>query len=145
MSTLLKFKENQEFKSFSLADENNVIKSLEDFKGKPIYLGFWSNTSIPSLRELKVIKVLNEKYGEKIHFISINLDKAPNSMVTTKTKYGFNWTFLHYGNDYELRERYDIRTVPTYFLIDSDGRLIQSHAKGPVKIEKTLYNLTKVN
>lgn len=144
-ATLLKFKENQEFEDFALLDENKVQKSLADFKGKPIYLGFWSNSSIPSLRELKVIKVLKEKYGEKMHFVSINLDDNPNSMIATKTKYDLDWTFLHYGNDYELRERYDVRTIPTYFLIGSDGKLIQSHAPGPVEIEKTLYELTKLN
>lgn len=138
-----RFTKNNTFQDFSLKNESGELKSLADFKGKPVYLNFWSNSSIPSLRELKVLQVLKEKYGEKMHFISINLDEDAKTMSATKERYGYDWTFLHYGNNYELREQYNIRTVPTYFLLNEKGKLIQAHAEGPVKIEKTLYQLTK--
>lgn len=128
---------------FSLLNSKNETVSLSELKGKPIYLSFWANWSIPSLRELKVMKKLHEKYGNEIHFVSINLDEDPKVMTDLKSKNDYEWPFLHYGNDYEIREKYQVKAVPSYYLIDKNGKLIQAFAPNPVEVEKTLYDLSK--
>lgn len=128
---------------FTLNNEKGAAISLADFKGKAVYLGFWADWSIPSLRELKVLKNLQAKYGDKIHFVSINLDDDSSKMSAIKAENKYNWTFLHYGKDYEIREKYQVKTVPSYFLIDERGKMIQAHAQGPTEIERKLYDLTK--
>jgi len=128
---------------FTLSNEKGEKIALSNFYGKPIYLSFWADWSIPSLRELKVMKTLAEKYGEKIHFVSINLDDNIEKMKKVKSNNNYNWTFLHFGEDYEVREKYNIKTVPSYFLIDEKGKFVQAHAEGPTKIERMLYNLAK--
>lgn len=141
-------KELRRFKSnkapdFTLANENGEQFSLSDYKGKPIYLGFWADWSIPSLRELRVIKSLEEKYGEKVHFISINIDDDKKKMKLTKNENNYNWSFLHYDLDYDIREKYNVSTVPSYFLIDENGKMIKAHALGPAEIEKTIARLVE--
>ena len=116
---------------------------MKDLKGRPVYLNFWANWSIPSLRQLKVLQKLEEKYGDKIHFVSINLDEDASIFKNTKAKNNYRWTFLHYGDDFELREKYDVRTVPTYYLIDAAGKIIKANASGPTEIERTLYDLVR--
>lgn len=128
---------------FTLKNEKNEDISLSDFKGKHIYLGFWADWSIPSLRELKVINNLVEKYGDKIHFVSINLDDGTDKMKKVKAENNYKWTFLSFENDFEIKEKYRIKTVPTYFLIDENGVMIDAPAVGPTEIERTLYELVK--
>lgn len=126
--------------AFTLKDANEQEHSLSDFEGKITYLNFWSNTSIPSLRELKVIQKLKEEYGKEVNFVSINLDtEADNKAI--KEKYGFEWPFLHYGNDYELREKYQIATVPAYFIIDEKGNMMKAFAENPVEADRTFHNM----
>ncbi|MBL4709665.1 MAG: TlpA family protein disulfide reductase, partial [Flavobacteriales bacterium] len=128
---------------FTLLDTDSKEHKLSDFKGKPVYLNFWSTSSIPSLRELKVMKVLHQKYGKKIHFISINLDNDSTINQSIKAKNTYDWTFLHFGDDYDLREKYQVATIPTYFLINENGGIIKAFAEGPVDVERRLYNLVK--
>ena len=104
-----------------MLDAKGQEHSLTDYRGKQVYLSFWSNTSIPSLRELKVLQKLQLEYGDKVHFVSINLDDDKSINETVATKNNYSWDFLHFGGDYELREAYQITTVPTYFLINEQG------------------------
>ena len=143
IESLKKFDNNGMAANFELKDENGMLVKLTDFKGKPIYLNFWADWSIPSLRQLSVMQKLHEKYGEKIHFVSINLDEDPTKMNDYLKLKNFKWTFLHYGNDYEVREKYNVRTVPSYFLIDENGKFIQLNAPNPTEVERKLYEISK--
>jgi len=129
--------------NFTLADAKGLEHSLQDYRGKQVYLSFWSNTSIPSLRELKVMQKLHAEYGNKVHFVSINLDddKGINQSVATKNNY--TWDFLHFGGDFELREKYQVVTVPTYFLINEQGGVSKAFAEGPIEMERTFFNTLK--
>lgn len=128
---------------FTLLDVNDQPHSLKDYRGKIVYLSFWSNTSIPSLRELRVMQKLHKDYGDKVHFVSINLDddKSINKSVAQKNSY--TWDFLHFGGDFELREAYQVATVPTYFLINEQGGITKAFAEGPIEMERTFFNSLK--
>ena len=140
---LEKYNTSKKAPEFALYSNKGQLLSLHDFQGKPIYMGFWADWSIPSLRELKVMKVLEEEYGDKIHFISINVDENVEKMKSTINSNSFSWTFLHYGNDYEIKEKYQVKTIPSYFLIDEKGNFIQAMADGPTTIERRLVELVK--
>ena len=143
LKALERYGKSMEAVNFTLLDVNGKEHSLTDYKGKQVYLSFWSNTSIPSLRELKVMQKLHSGYGNKVHFVSINLDDDPsiNKSVAQANKY--TWDFLHFGGDYELREAYQITTVPTYFLINEQGGISKAFAEGPIEMERTFFNTLK--
>jgi thiol-disulfide isomerase/thioredoxin len=129
--------------SFSLYNEKEELISSEELKGQYVYLGFWANWSIPSLKELKVIEKLYEQYGDQVHFVSINVDDNLNDMAKVIAANQYEWIFLHYGNDYELREKYQARAIPSYYLINPEGKLEKTFAEGPVEVEKKLYELSR--
>lgn len=127
---------------FNLLNQFGESKSLKDYNGKYLYIGFWANWSIPSLKELFLMKELHKKYGKKVHFVSINLDEDPEEMLNfLKENDGFKWDFMHYANHWKIREDYEARTVPTYYLIDKRGTIIQAFAPSPIEIERTLFKL----
>lgn len=129
--------------SFALKDVNGQTINLSDFKGKVSYLSFWSNSSIPSLREMRVMQSLVKKYGKKINFVSINIDDDASIFKKIQEKNQYQWPFLHIGDQHELKEKYKVRTIPSYFLIDENGNFMQTFAPNPVEIDRTLYELSK--
>lgn len=143
LKALERYGKSMEAVNFTLLDAKGQEHSLTDYRGKQIYLSFWSNTSIPSLRELRVMQKLHAEYGDKVHFVSINLDddKSFNEAVPNKNNY--TWDFLHFGGNYELREAYQITTVPTYFLINEQGVISKAFAEGPIEMERTFFNMLK--
>lgn len=132
---------NQPAPDFKLKDLSGKEFQLSDFKGKMIYLSFWADWSIPSLREMQIINSLHEKYQDKVHFISINVDEGTEALKKLQKQKTYPWTMLHYGDDYKVRERFNVRTVPTYFLIDEKGNIETPFAPGPADIEKQLFEM----
>lgn len=128
-------KKGSEAPVFTLVNNKGQKVSLSDFKGKFVYLNFWSTWSIPSIKELKVMKKIYPNYKDKVQFLSINLDEDPEKMREFLQQENYPWPFLHYGDDYELKEKYHVRTVPSYFLIDEEGNLVEAPAPAPVEVE----------
>lgn len=136
---------------FKLKNKDGDIISLKEFEGKPIYINFWTNWSIPSQKEMKIMKVLHKKYKNKIHFISICADNDLSKMKNFLSKNeGYNWTFLHVGNDKNILSNYSIVTFPTYILIDKNLKVVKFPAGRPGgtaeratedNIEKDIYEL----
>jgi peroxiredoxin len=114
---------------FELYDIHGNNKSLKSFYGKYVYLGFFSVNSYGCIQDFYLIKQLSKKFGEKIHFVSICIDDKDdvgNFMKSEK----IDWTFLLCYNK-DLIKEYDVRTFPTYYLIDKEGKLLKSPAPSP--------------
>lgn len=129
---------------FSLYDREQKLVSLSEFKGKYIYLDFWATWCIPCIKEMPHIEELKRKFGKDIVFISISIDKDFASMEKfLKKKKNYDWVFLHYGNNTEIKELYNVLAIPAFFLIDPDGIIVQSPAYRPGKeMEETFYKIT---
>jgi thiol-disulfide isomerase/thioredoxin len=136
---------------FSLKNKDNEIISLKKFKGKPIYINFWTTWSIPSQKEMKIMQGLHKKYGKKIHFISICADNDYNKMTSFLSKNkSYSWTFLHVGKNNHVLDNFKVSTFPKYILIDKDLKILKAPAGRPggtaerateSNIEKDFYNL----
>jgi len=140
---LKQFSERQNAPNFKLKNTAGEVKELTDFYGKIIYLGFWSNQSLSSLKDLRLIQKLYQTYGSQIEFISINLDEDAEAYKKVKQENNYAWHFLHRGNDYALKKDYELYALPAYFLIDAEGKFIKPFAPGPLDIEPTLHHLIR--
>jgi len=123
--TKKKIKPGVDAPQFSLKNRKEEMVSLSDFKGKYVYLNFWVNWSTPSLTEMKIMKQLYKKYKGKIAFVSICMDndiKQMNAFLDKNPEY--NWTFLHVGESKKIQEDYNVKTLPTYILIDDQQKIV---------------------
>lgn len=137
--------------NFELMNKDSESISLNSFKGRPVYINFWTNWSIPSQKEMKIMQVLYKKYKGKIDFISICADNDFNKMTTFLSKNeGYNWTFLHVGKDKKILSNYSVATFPTYVLINDNLKVVKFPAGRPGgtaeratedNIDKDIYEL----
>lgn len=138
--------------NFQLKNKDNELISLNSFKGKPIYINFWTSWSIPSQKEMKIMQVLYKKYKTKINFISICSDNDFNKMTNFLAKNeDYDWTFLHIGSDKTILSNYSVVTFPTYILVDDNLKVVKFPAGRPGgtaeranedNIEKDIYEIT---
>ncbi|MDR2651781.1 MAG: TlpA family protein disulfide reductase [Prevotellaceae bacterium] len=115
---------------FELVDIHGNKKSLQSFSGKYVYLGFFSVNSYGCIQDFYLMKQLSKKFGEKINFVSICIDSKADieNFITTEQ---IDWTFLLCDNSKDIIKKYDVRTFPTYYLIDKNGKLLKSPAPSP--------------
>lgn len=118
--------------------------TLQDFKGKHIYLTFWSTGSASSLRELSLIPNLKKLFGGRVIFISICLDKSPEQMQSFLKKHpDYDWVFLYFDDVRKARKDFGIISVPSYYLIGQGGKVLRSPAPGPEEAEPLLLKVKK--
>ncbi len=109
---------------------HSKYKSLTDLKGNYVYINFWATWNVESLQELKYIQKLDQKYGNRVIFISIatgeNLQEEKKHFSNNK----YNWILLH-DTDKRIRNEYQIKSIPHYVLLDTEGDIIKGNAPAP--------------
>ncbi len=147
-----KMKTGNKAPNFSWTDKNGKIKELKSFTGKYVYLSFWASWNKPSVQDQMLLAQMKEKYEKYITFISISLDTKKNDFdgfMYANKRMKYTWEFGHYGGDSKVLLDYNIRSVPSYFLITPDGYLQQSPAMSPTpngslkSIDETFFSIKK--
>ncbi len=110
--------------------------SLDDLKGKYVYVDVWATWCGPCKREIPFLKDVEKKYHDKnIEFVSISVDKAKDhdkwlKMVKEKELKGIQ---LFADKDWEsdFVKGYLIKGIPRFILIDPNGNIVNSNAPRP--------------
>ncbi|AUC21827.1 hypothetical protein BTO15_06795 [Polaribacter sejongensis] len=129
--------------------ENNAggTTSLDDLKGKYLYLDIWATWCGPCIAEIPSLKKLEKEYhGKNIEFISISIDKTKDhekwkKMIVDKELKGIQ---LFADNNWESKfvEEYMIKGIPRFILIDPQGNIVNANAPRPSdeKLVETLQS-----
>ncbi len=110
--------------------------SLEDLKGKIVYVDVWATWCGPCIREIPSLKILEADYHSKnIAFVSLSIDEKKDydkwrTMVTDKELGGIQ---LMADNDWKSKfvTDYGIKGIPRFIIIDTEGNIINSDAPRP--------------
>lgn len=135
---------------FTLVDKNGQQVSLNDFKGKYVYIDFWLTTCPRSARQLPYWLKLNSDYkDDNVAFVSISVDEDKTmwlNYVKEKKNVGTNlWSDKFW--DSEVFKDYQVYGTPTYVLIDKEGNIIDPVAAMPssTEIRETFNRILKSN
>ncbi len=116
---------------FKLKTINDETYTLASFAGKYTYIGFFTTWCAACMAENEAIVELKKKYGEHINFVSISADKQILNLKYYLEKQKYGWIFLHYGNNYDLLEKFGIFTYPVFMLLDANGNIVSNPALKP--------------
>ena len=118
--------------------ENNAggTTSLDDLKGKYVYVDVWATWCGPCIAEIPSLKKVEKKYhGKNIEFVSISIDKIKDhdkwkKMIIDKELGGMQ---LYADNNWESKfiEDYLIKGIPRFIIIDPAGKIVSSNAPRP--------------
>ena len=133
--------------AFKLKDYTGTYYSLNELnQEKYVYLLFFTTWCVPCISEMNLLGQLKEKFGTKVEFVAISTDKEFMTFYyfMQKNELLYNFTILHWGNNATLLDDYNVKTVPTYILIDPEGKIVQAAAEPPSEqLDELLYKLTK--
>ena len=116
--------------------ENNAggTASLDDLKGKYVYIDVWATWCPPCLAEIPSLQKLEKDYHDKnIQFVSISVDKRDDyftwtDMIEEKNLGGLQ---LYANEDKTFSEAYRISSIPRFILVDPEGNLVSADAPRP--------------
>ncbi len=129
---------------FELYNHDSTLISLKDFQGQYVYLGFCNSFSYACIKEFELLKDMNSRYEKYLKIVTILIDDSFETMRNLVESNNYSWTFLHYSNNPDILNDYDIKGYPTYFLIDKDGTLMASPATSPAEgFEGFMFNILR--
>jgi thiol-disulfide isomerase/thioredoxin len=113
---------------FEMQNINGKTISLQQQKGKVVFLNFWATWCPPCLAELPSINdfYLKIKDNPNIVFISVDSDNdLPKSSLFLQKK-GYQFP-VYGGNAGALPEQFFSGTIPTTIVIDKNGLVVFNH------------------
>ena len=112
---------------FTFYDKDGNAYKLSDFRGKPVILNFWASWCGPCKAEMPDFNEAYAVYGDRIHFIMLNLTDGYSETVETATAFlaTTDYTFpVYFDTDSAGAITYGISSIPVTWLIDAEGNLI---------------------
>ncbi|UCE93567.1 MAG: redoxin family protein [Flavobacteriaceae bacterium] len=133
---LIGLKKGDPSPGFNYPDQFGKNVSLEDLKGKFVYIDVWATWCGPCKKEIPYLKEMDEEYkGKNIAFVSLSIDKMENkdkwlTMIEDEDLRGIQ---LLADNDWnsDFVTSYNIRGIPRFILLDDKGNIINSNAPRP--------------
>ena len=106
---------------------------LTDLRGKVVLLDFWATWCPPCVEEVPELVATYEKFrGQGFEVVGISLDenKAAFEKFTAENKMTWPQFFDGKGWENELAKRFGIQSVPTMWLLDREGKLVDASPRG---------------
>jgi hypothetical protein len=117
--------------TFTAADGSPF--DLTGLRGKVVLLDFWATWCPPCVEEVPELVATYEKFrGQGFEIVGISLDenKAAFDKFTAENKMTWPQFFDGKGWENELAKRFGIQTVPTMWLLDREGKLVDASPRG---------------
>lgn len=119
---------------FTVKDLQGNPHKLSDYRGKVIYLDFWSTTCAPCVAEIPALNALIEKFkGQDVVFLSVAFDSDLEKLNRFLVKKPINGIVMveEKGFGSKVAGDYQIQSIPRYCIIDKAGNFVNDHAPRP--------------
>ena len=121
-----KLKPGQPAPDFTLDDLQGRSVSLSDFKGQAVFLDFWASWCGPCIEDLPhLAKIKQQIQNQKVVFLSISLDASVEQWHQAVEAYTLTGVHVHAPGGWQaaVAQLYQVRSIPSYFLVGPDGRM----------------------
>jgi len=117
--------------TFTAVDGQKV--DLAKLRGKVVLLDFWATWCPPCVEEApNVVAAYNKFKDQGFEIIGISLDKTKSALTKFTEENKMPWPQFFDGQGWgnEFAKRFNIQAVPTMWLLDREGKLIDPSPRG---------------
>ncbi len=134
--------------NIELKDTLGNVHHLQELRGKYVLLDFWFSGCDPCIESFPEMREISEQMADSLEVISISQD-SEKEWRRASARHGITW---HNWNDLQRENgifaRFRIRTIPHYFLISPEGKIIATdigYSKGSLLefVKKTIAEHNK--
>ena len=111
---------------------------LDQFAGKVVLVDFWATWCVPCVRELPTVQGVYDRYHDKgFEVVGISFDKSRESLEGFVADRRIPWPQIffddphHRGWHNPVGRRYEINAIPAAYLVDREGKVTHTNARGP--------------
>ncbi|MDQ6472497.1 TlpA disulfide reductase family protein [Flavobacterium sp. LHD-80] len=121
---------------FNYENQKGGKTSLEDLKGKYIYIDLWATWCGPCREQFPFLQKVEEQYkGKNIEFVAISLDATKDQSKWSKFVSEKQLGGIQLLADNEMKSKfikdYGVYEIPTFILLDPNGNIVTARAPQP--------------
>ena len=120
--------------------QNDTVDSSK-YRGNPVLIVFWASYASLVKQDLpELIKTYNNHKKDGLQIIGVNLDNERSELDAFLKENQIPWPqiFEPGGMESRLAVEYGIVLLPSMFLIDSDGKVVNRNLKTSADVERQL-------
>ena len=107
-----------------LKDLNGNLVGLSDFRGRIVFLNFWTTWCPTCLVEMPSMEKLHQKFkGKDFAMVTVNIQESAPQVKKFFKNFKLTFTAL-LDTTGEVATGFSIRAIPTTFILDKSGRTI---------------------
>lgn len=121
------------FPDFEEKDLDGKPLSIAGYKGKIVLVDFWATWCGPCVRELpNVLKAYENYHSKGFEIIGISLDQDETKLKDFIKEKNMPWQQYFDGKGWnsKLGGKYGIQSIPATWLLDGEGKIIDSNLRG---------------
>jgi len=105
--------------------QDEALVSVEDFRGKVVYLDFWASWCAPCRRSMPLYEAMYREIGsDQFEIVAITLDEEPQQAVEFLARHPVSYPVLADPAGTSA-EAWGLKAMPTSFLLDRSGRVVK--------------------
>jgi thiol-disulfide isomerase/thioredoxin len=122
---------------------NETVDSSK-YRGKPVLIVFWASWATPVKQDLPELVKLYDKYKKDgLEIIGVNLDNERAELAAFVKENRISWPqiFEAGGMDSRLAVDYGIILLPSMFLVDSEGKVVNRNLRTSSEVDRQLAKM----
>ena len=128
--------ENSDIKDLEVKDIDGQKVPLNKFiKDKPLIVCFIRFDQEISLKEMEGVYFCYDSIKDYCDVLTIccsdNYEKMYNFIKNNKVGNKYKWDFVYFDNNYDIFEKFHVRTFPTFILINPEGKIVKNPMDSP--------------
>ncbi|MFC5408493.1 TlpA family protein disulfide reductase [Larkinella bovis] len=135
---------------FSFVNPNGEAVTLEEYKGKVVYLDIWASWCGPCIGEIPHSKQLHERFSkkqrEKVVFLYVSIDDSETNWKNALQKHQLpgdqGWSPGGWRS--RIVQYFGLNSIPRYILIDKKGNMADLNAKRPSSADAIYQDILKL-
>lgn len=113
-------------KGFTLPNEKGEAVDFDDYRGKYVMIDFWASWCSPcraSFPRIRQVYSQLQAEGKDFEIINISIDQNKDAWLKAVEQEQNPWPQL-YDDDHISYSQFDVKAIPTTYLIDPEGKII---------------------
>ena len=115
-----------DFPNFTVIDQEGMEKKSSEFYDKPMLVIEWASWCPHCHEQLPIVQKLYEKYGDKVHFVMLDLSddkKEPKEKADSYIKKN-GFTFPYYYDKGQIAaDALQVESIPSIYIVDKSHKI----------------------
>lgn len=116
-----------DMRAFKFTDAEGRVRLVNEMNGRHLLFHVWASWCQPCLATMPELKAAVDQHAaDPLTVVGLNIDKDASAAKALSQNDGWSWAQNYLGDDSDMMRQLGVSSVPAYFLIGPDGKLIGS-------------------